>query len=687
VSDKIYFASKPAKELAQLQAERIGERRMSSRHAGVLRKKRKSYLLYYGRHFAKPYGPSEGTDSEIMRMGSQGELAAFAVNHYRNLIKHTLALTCNEKPTFNTRAIEFDPESQNQCKLGNNILDYYFNAKRMGRYMKIAAEHSQVVSRGWIFVHWDPSMGDPYGKKLEQGADGEPIEKIVHKGDIDIYAPSDMDVELDPNETDWRRAEWCDVGVLKNKFSLAAVYPKEADKIINLGPPKSPNFMRGPLSDGQDSDLIQVRYFVHKTTPALPNGRLLIYAGDDIVLYDGPTPYEDKLPLFRIVPGEIMGTTEGYSDAFDLIGIQEAVNTLVSIAFTNQQANGTQKIWAPDGCTLTVTQLSRGLSFLKSPQGTMPVPLELTATAKEIFEFIPFLQKQMETIFGVNAVSRGDPEALGKNASGVSIAYVQAMAAQYNSNFQQSWAELCEDVGSFILWLFQKFADADREFSLPQQDGGTVKARFNKLKLSKIDRVTVEIGNPLTKTLGGKLQVADALMSKGFVKNAQEYLTVLETGSLDPLLEGNEVELDLIRKENEAMQDGKPVKALVGDPHLMHIQSHRKVYADPELRAKAAAGDPVATQVIAEAFRHTQEHIQLYQTQMPIFSQIAGEPPAPPMGMPMPGAPGPQGETPPPQGEGPSPGAIAQVEAPVEEIPRLPSQLQPGAQGLPEPAL
>src|SRR5207302_15028 len=99
-----------------------------------------------------------------------------------------------------------------------------------------------------------------------------------------------------------------------------------------------------------------------------PNGRLLIYCESDVVLYDGPMRYR-RLPVFRIVPGEIYGTTEGYTDAFDLIGIQEALNALVSIAFTNQQANGVQKIWVPEGGNFSATMLAKGLAILRGPQG------------------------------------------------------------------------------------------------------------------------------------------------------------------------------------------------------------------------------------------------------------------------------------------------------------------------------
>jgi hypothetical protein len=159
----------------------------------------------------------------------------------------------------------------------------------------------------------------------------------------------------------------------------------------------------------------------------MPNGRLMIYCDADCVLYDGPTPYDEHLPSFRIVPGEVFGTVEGYTDFFDLQGIQEAIDVLFSSVFTNQQAHAIQKVWAPTGGEINVTMLSKALALIRGPAGSKPEPLQLTASPREVFEFHPMLIKGMETNSGINSVARGDPEHSLK--SGVALAYVQAMAA------------------------------------------------------------------------------------------------------------------------------------------------------------------------------------------------------------------------------------------------------------------
>jgi hypothetical protein len=127
----------------------------------------------------------------------------------------------------------------------------------------------------------------------------------------------------------------------------------------------------------------------------------------------------------------------------------------------------------------------------------------------------------------------------------------------------------------------------------------------------------------MSRTTAGKVQIADNLLDKGLIKTPQEYITVMETGNLDPAIKNPEMELSLIHQENDDLLSGKPVRAMVTDSHLLHLQEHRCVFADPDLRS------PENAQKLEMALNHYMEHKQLYETQDPLFSMISGEPPAP----------------------------------------------------------
>lgn len=270
----------------------------------------------------------------------------------------------------------------------------------------------------------------------------------------------------------------------------------------------------------------------------------------------------------------------------------------------------------------------------------------------------------METISGVNSVARGNPEQSLK--SGVALALVQSMAVQYASKFQESWAMLLEDGGTKIFELLKVFAQTER---VAEMAGKVNKGRiqsFTGKDLDQIQRVVVELGNPMQRTVAGKVQIADHLLEMGMVKTPQQYLQVMETGSLDALTEGPEAELDLIRGENELMMDGKfdSVRVLVGDAHLLHVQEHRTLLSNPMVRMD----DTITAGILA----HIQEHKEIYETQEPFWAQISGEPPSPPMNPQVP----PEAAMPPPPGV-----EQAQPELPAN-APLPPQSIVPPVPGL-----
>ena len=127
---------------------------------------------------------------------------------------------------------------------------------------------------------------------------------------------------------------------------------------------------------------------------------------------------------------------------------------------------------------------------------------------------------------------------------------------------------------------------------------------FSGQDLSNISRVIVSAGNPATRSEAGKLQIAQDLMAKGLIKDANQYFEVLATGELDPMTEGPEAENMLIIKENEQLRRGFPQIAAPWDNHANHINQHFVIMMDPALRQKQ--DDPV----FAAAMQHIMSHAQ-----------------------------------------------------------------------------
>src|SRR5690606_19364188 len=137
---------------------------------------------------------------------------------------------------------------------------------------------------------------------------------------------------------------------------------------------------------------------------------------------------------------------------------------------------------------------------------------------------------------------------------------------------------------------------------------------FTGNDLSQVNRVTVDMANPLTRTTAGKVNLAETLLQNGMVDSPDQYIQVLTTGRLEPSIEGKQAQLLLIRQENEDIASGKGAVALVTDNHALHILEHAVVGSSTDARR-----DP---NIMANLTAHMQEHINFLKTADPVLLNL-----------------------------------------------------------------
>jgi hypothetical protein len=308
-------------------------------------------------------------------------------------------------------------------------------------------------------------------------------------------------------------------------------------------------------------------------------------------------------------------------------------------------------------------------------------PLQLTQTAPEIFQNLQLLERLSETISGINSVSRGNPDP--RLRSGNALALVQSMTLQYMSGLQQSYVRLVETVGTSLIRMLRDFAAVPRIAAISGLRNASQMKEFVGDDLDKIDRVFVDIGNPLANSTAGRVEMAEQLLQMGLIKSPEQYFTVLNTGNLEAMTEEHEFEAITMKRENEFLLEGKDVIAIITDDHAAHIKIHKGVLADPELRL-----DP---DLLTRTTAHIQEHINLLRTVDPDLLRIIGEQPLAPVG----GMPANQPQQVPPAnsmdqqqipqvlntpqvgGQLPAQPTLPTPPAPFEQLPTNPNQIVP----------
>lgn len=698
-----YFAARPAEEATTIILGKAHAWFNNLEANGYLEKLRDMWAAYHGAYYSDvQYG------HKISFGGEQGELTQLPVNHFRNIATNIKVMITATRPSMEARAVNTDYKSLVQTKLANNLLDYYMREKKLEKYLTIAVEHAVVLGAGFVKMDWNATAGKIYDyiEREEDPLTGQVTEPgyPVYEGDVHFSNLSAFDVVYDSTKES-QDHDWVICRTFKNRFDLAAKFPEVEDDILRLPTKSDTERYRFNVVAGEDTDDIPVYEFYHVPTESMPQGRYILFCDKKVVLMDAAMPY-DALPIYRISAGEILGTPYGYSPMFDLLPLQDALNATFTTILSNHTAFGVQNILMPRGTDINATSLLGGLNLIEyNSQLGKPEALNLTQTPKEIFDFAGLLERQMETLSGVNSVARGNPE---KNLrTGNALALVQSMALQYMSGLQQSYVSLIEDVGTGLIKMLQRFASVPRIAMIVGINNRSEMKEFSGDDLDKIDRIIVDVGNPLAKTTAGRVEMASQMMQMNLITSPEQYLSIINTGQLDSMTEDTQSELLSIRSENELMINGETTIALVTDQHSMHIQEHKYVLADPDLRK-----DPNLVKIVLD---HIQEHIQLLRTSDPgllilMKEQPLAPPPPPPGMMPPPGMAPPGGPPPtngpqgPPMPNQPPPPQVhihnhppMQHPAPSQHPPMHPGMVQhaplasstnqaPALAGIPQPA-
>lgn len=646
-SDIIYWASEPdPRKLAQNVTDRFAKYLRLLDRIGLIERYRSAVRRYFGND-----AHGRGQSARLIGGGEQGELILAVANHFRSLIRTTKTLATSTRPSFDAMAEDDSADSAAACDLAERIWEHELD-HGLEMHLDDAVERMIVAAEGGVLAAWDSMAGDIVqsgGPAL--GPDGQPTGEEappIREGEIvlETVGPWDVARDLAAPRRRARSAPWVIVRRKFHRWDLMARYPEDdAQRAIRSAPrcmlPDMEVVWRDIIQDGE-SDYIDILELYHDRTDALPEGRYARVVGD-VMLEGGPLPYR-RLPLVIKSPARYMGLEAGYTDVWDLMGLCEALDGVISNLITASDSLGDAPCGIPEGADVDERDLAGRKAFSWKWQEGMPAPQQWWTKPPDVSEghikVAQMLQEQLQVISNINGVVRGDPEASLK--SGAALALVQAVAVQNSTPLQASAAELRRDVANLVLEIYQDFAATPRIIEVVgDEEIGTVDT-FTSEKLGKFRRVRAELGNPMMRTIAGKVQLADALVDPAKFPptpddppiTREQYVGVMETGRLQPITKSMRSERLGIRYECEALSRGEPQPVLITDRDDLHLREH-KALLDGRARSRLS---PAAINAINV---HIDEHGTSWMTktlQNPGLLQAIGQPP---MQMPMmpPGAP------------------------------------------------
>jgi hypothetical protein len=525
----------------------VERRHRHERHivtSGLYNRIARNWRYYHGLYTV------EDGSSMAIKSGDDDLTSAIAnVNHFRSLVDQRITYIVQNKPAWDTRALNHNTNTRNKTILFNELLDAYMEIGGCEEYLRRMVFHGDLFAQGFFYVTWDESAG----KALRPDMSGQ----MINEGDIKVRNPSVFDISWDYQHQDWNEIPWIQIRVRYPRWDLVALYPELQDDIIDA--PRS-GVTAGKYSSElpeigtshELTDLVDVYHFWHKATPAMPEGMFMSYFSDKTPLdQPGPNPYQ-ILPLARYAPGEYALTSFGYTSAFDQQVPQEWMAANISARLTALNTLAHPLIHSEDQNPPVIEELSpqSGIDVVRCKGRLEVLPLFQQGTAG-LEEDLALSIQQQNYMAGVGPVSRGQPEGELKGASGAAFAMLDSKSMQAATVSRQRYDEARSRAGTILLKVFKVHAKSPRINAMAGLKNQKRLLEWSAEDLKDLDYVSVDSGNPLQRSISGRLQLADSLMAQNLLTTKQEYMEVIRTGDIDPLTDAVEAQNSRVGEENE----------------------------------------------------------------------------------------------------------------------------------------
>lgn len=621
---------------------------------GIMSRWVKSFNSYYGFYYSDPksnYG--------LGSAGPQGELVTVAVNQFRNLIQHTLALFTQNKVAFDVIPITSDVEGRNASIVGSSTLEYIFEQTKYSQELYKMAEAGLIMGTSFLKVDW---------KRNKNLVDIDEDMQPVFSGELNLRSFLPMDVLLEPFKDNFEEQDWVCTREIVNRFDLISKYPQLRKEILALNKVQDVQ-LADPYFIVDDNSVWQYKVY-HKATMAVPTGRYLEFSSEETIYEDyRDNPYCNinpktmlpimgtGVPIVCFRPAITYGSAWGHTVAFDLLPLQDVKNLLTSTIVSNQAAYGVQNILVARGSNIDFADIATGQRVIEytinadlGPTGGAPQILELLKTPPEIFQYNNKIDEEMEKVSGINGALRGTPPP--QVGSGTAMALLTTQAQTFNTQVENAYVDCIQDIATLSLKTIAKFmAQTDLIDIVGLKENYAIPS-FKAEELQKISKIKVLTGNAMSKSPAGRLAMAQDMLNSGQITPTQ-YTEVAQTGSLKNDMEDVTIEDALIQSENQQLMQGVPVEALQTDNHLKHIKQHLITLSHPDVRMDKEKQANIMKHLIA----HQQFWVVLGAQNPQLLALITGSPIPP--DVPNPGVVSPGAQQPPeqpPQGPGHPPG-------------------------------
>lgn len=515
-----------------------------------------AYAHYYG------YETEAGLGYGMTRRGRDGEYAAIRINRSRAVAKARQALISATRFVWKPQARNADVSPARATDLATKLLEDAWKRKAFEQLYIDWLELQDAFSQGFVFLEWDRAGGE---QKL--AIDGA----MLMSGDAVANLVCPWHVFVDNSKTSFESQDWAFVRLYKSRWTLASTYrvlpdgrqgTEAEDAILNA---KTDKMLDGtPIGAGDDRDTTGVLVFLHKPTPSLPAGRIVMMLSADVVLLDKPLvdTGEGKgdgeyaeWPLYRMAADKLIDTPHAWTSHWDTLGAQELLDGIDTTLATIITTLGNPVIAFPKGAGQKPENFALGFRAWEMPAtgSMMPQQVQMGDFPKDALEYRSALMEDQRMMRGLNDVAMGQPDTKDMNAQ--AFALLAGQAVQAVSASLVSGRTAMEQLGGGYLKILRKHLDGEQLLKVIGKENGSLitEEKWKPGELAGIDSVTIESGNPMEYTAEGRLGLLQMYMQAGVKFDVDQMQQMVETGRIESPTHAQRDSVNYVKEENEAL--------------------------------------------------------------------------------------------------------------------------------------
>jgi hypothetical protein len=615
-----YFANRDPEYLSSEIRRIVESTKQIMRAAGIFRRARANYNLFYAKEGGTFW------DENLREDGDNGGSMHMSVNVMKNAIDHLIQMVTSHKPAVDPVTLNSSLSANDTTEVAKSIIDSRLHVQKEINTIDEGLRQTPVLGAAYLHPYWNPFKGkktDKPGKGSGHVRQFHPdpavgeVSPISFQGDIELECLNLLDVYYDLSISSWDKINDCVVRVFRNRYDCMVQWPDKAD-FLRQTPPRtvlnydeflpSPTFVSSQAAKTPSQEaMIELHIYYHKITPSCPFGKMQVQLPNgDVIEPAHPLPEWVKpgeLPIHRMCPDGMVGTPHGYAATTSTGGLQEGLNIGSSAMLTNMAAFSRKLILMQKGEEVDVANITGDLKLLEvnfNAQGKPPIEsLDLLGSQNELIGMLGWFVGQIEQITGANSIVRGDPKGV---TAGVAVNLYQSMALQSASIYEDSRSNAVSWWATTVVRAYQAFPDVERDIMVMGTNKTAYLKNFYGANLKGIDSFVVEPGNPGSRTLAMRYNMATAIKQDGVIIPPDKLVHLIKTGDWDSAVEGASSLDDVIRRENEQMMMGLPVFVIPGDDPVRHAQGHLVVLSNAKVRENPS--------LVQGVMMHLEQHLQ-----------------------------------------------------------------------------